>query len=109
MGEVSEAVPLCAALGVHGVEIIIGVAFGKGFDFMLEDFTSECWLVGYVEGEAVADLAPSPACGTSPTYFTGTISPLLISLAAAATRVGVRRLRRPICKKLSSVCLDPAT
>jgi hypothetical protein len=30
-------------------------------------------------------------------YWTGTISPDLISLAAAAKRVGVRRLRRPIC------------
>jgi hypothetical protein len=29
-------------------------------------------------------------------YLTGTISPDLISFAAAATRVGVRRLRRPI-------------
>lgn len=30
------------------------------------------------------------------TDFTGTISPDLISLAAAATRVGVRRFNRPI-------------
>jgi hypothetical protein len=34
-------------------------------------------------------------------YFTGTISPDLISLAAAATRVGVRRFKRPIWRGLA--------
>ena len=38
-------------------------------------------------------------------YLTGTISPVLISFAAAATLVGVRRLIRPIYIPLSVFCI----
>lgn len=101
MRKVSEAIPLGSGLRVHGVQVIICNPFVESFDLVLEYFATECWLTWHVEGKTEADmLAPAFQVISDGivhiTYFTFTISPLLISRAAAATRVGVSRFKRPI-------------
>jgi len=55
VGEVPEAVPLRAALGVQGVEVVVGDAVGEGLDRVLEGFAVEGGLFGDGEGEVDGD------------------------------------------------------
>ena len=48
---VAEAIPLCAGLRVHGVEVVVGYVFVQGFDGVLECFAAEGWLEWDVERE----------------------------------------------------------
>lgn len=52
VGEVPEAVPLGAALGVGGPKIIVGDIFSKCFDLVVEGLAGEGGGGGVVEGEA---------------------------------------------------------
>lgn len=99
MGKVSETVPLRTTLCIHVVKVIVHNSFYQSLDLMLENLAAKCGSAGDVERETIR-LATSSLeyCDTD---FTGTISPVLISLAAAATRDGVRRLSRPICPAIS--------
>ena len=51
----AEAVPLCAALCVEGVEVVIGETGAEGFYGVLEGFAVEGGLGGLVEGEIDGD------------------------------------------------------
>lgn len=53
MGEMSKPIPLCAALGIHVIDIIIGNPFVQSFDLVLERLATECGYVGYVERQTV--------------------------------------------------------
>lgn len=53
MGEMSKPVPLCAALGVHMIDIIICNPFVQSFDLVLERLAAECGYVGYIERQTV--------------------------------------------------------
>ncbi len=79
VGDVSESIPLCSRLRVELILVIICKPFSQGLDLMLELLAVDAGVAGTFNGR-----------------FRGTISPLLISFEAAATRVGVRRLSRPI-------------
>jgi hypothetical protein len=50
--DVAEAVPLCAALGVERVEVVVGEAGGQGFDRVVERLAAEAGDFGDVQGEA---------------------------------------------------------
>lgn len=50
----SEAIPLCPALCVQGIEIIVSQAFHEGLDLMLEFLAVEGGDFGDVQGETVA-------------------------------------------------------
>ena len=45
----SKAIPLCAALSIHVVNIVIGEVLMQCFDLLLEYFATKCWLVGHIE------------------------------------------------------------
>ncbi len=62
---------------------------------MMEYFAIKSGLLRHVEGETVVDVNIGSICCVMGMYFKFTISPVRISAAAAATRRGVRRLRRP--------------
>lgn len=96
MSKVSKTVPLGTGLCVHVVNIIVSKSFRQGLNLMLEGLAAKCRHVRHVERQAASRLARAHEMHQGDTHFTGTISPLLISFAAAATRVGVKRLRRPI-------------
>jgi hypothetical protein len=96
VSEVSKAIPLCARLSVQVVHIIVTKPFGYGLDLVRENLTTERRHIGDIERQAAPRLAEAYHVYQGDTDFTFTISPVLISRAAAATRVGVRRLRRPI-------------
>jgi len=78
------------------IHIIVGKAFSQGLDLMRENLTTKCGHIWHVERQAMSRSVETYSMDHENTDFTGTISPVRISLAAAATRVGVRRLRRPI-------------
>jgi len=96
MSEVSEAIPLRARLSVHMIHIVVGNAFSQRLNLMLKNLTTKCRNIRHVERQATSQSAMTYQKDHEDTDLTGTISPVRISLAAAATRVGVRRLRRPI-------------
>ena len=101
VGEVPEAVPLGAALGIGVPKVIVGDVFGEGSDLVLEGLAGEARGGGVVEREA-GWLCEQlywrvPRAMGWKAYFKLTISPDSISdLAAALIRVGVRRFNRPI-------------
>ena len=94
--DVSKPVPLCPTLGVKVVYIIIGDVLRQSLDFVFKALSSESrgfWVVQ--RPTKYRYLTESPEVFAI-TYLIGTISPLLISLEAAAlTLVGVRRFNRP--------------
>ena len=96
--DVSESIPLCPALRIEVVYIIVGYVLRQSLDLVFEALASESrgfWMI-----QRPADYLPSarPWTMADVPYLIGTISPLLISLEAVAlTRVGVRRFKRPIC------------
>jgi hypothetical protein len=110
----AESIPLSSALRVHDIQIIIADSTSQGLDLMLEDFTSkpdstsqglDLMLedftskrrsLGYVGREAISTLALFQRRRDGETYSNRTISPVLISAAAAFTLAGVRRFNRPI-------------
>lgn len=53
VGEVPEAVPLGAALGVCVPKVIVGDVFGKGPDLVVKGLAGEAGGGGVVEGQAV--------------------------------------------------------
>jgi len=60
VGDVAEAVPLCAGLGVHVVDVVVGFSLVQRLDLMVEHLASERGLGGHVrwqvEGCALAGL-----------------------------------------------------
>lgn len=52
MGEVPEAVPLGAALGICVPKVIVGDVFGKGPDLVVEGLAGEAGGGGVVERQA---------------------------------------------------------
>jgi hypothetical protein len=92
----AESIPLSSALRVHDIQIIIADSTSQGLDLMLEDFSSKRRSLGYVGREAISTLALFQRRRDGETYSNRTISPVLISAAAAFTLAGVRRFNRPI-------------
>jgi hypothetical protein len=95
---VAEAVPLGAALGVERVEIVVRDAGGDRLDRMREFVAIEDCRRGEVEWHARHPSAWTLVIGDrhiKQAYFTGITSPVLISFAAAATRVGVSKFNLP--------------
>lgn len=91
VGNVPEPIPLRPGLGVAHVEIVVGHSGRSALIW--------CWNLSR---------ANAGVSGTLSGRLSGTISPVLISFAAAATRVGVSRLSRPICidegRSISDYC-----
>ena len=52
MGEVPEAIPLGAALGIRVPKVIIGDIFGKGPDLVVKGLAGETRSCGVIEGQA---------------------------------------------------------
>jgi hypothetical protein len=50
----SEAVPLCATLRVHVVDVIVGEVLVQCFDLLLENFATKSRLVGNIERKATS-------------------------------------------------------
>lgn len=73
---------------------------------MMEHFAAENRLLRDIKRETAAVV--SIGCQTEVVggYFKFTISPVRISAAAAATRRGVRRFRRPSWTRISNQILD---
>jgi hypothetical protein len=101
--EVPEPIPLRPALRVHRVQVIVCNALVQRLDLMFEGLTAKGGRRGDVEWEAARVSISRIMKTVVMTDFTGTISPLCISFAAAATRVGVNRLRRPIYIRQSKI------
>ena len=95
---VSETIPLCPALRVEMIYIVVGNVLCQGFDLVLEALSSESRRFWVVQGPTKAQFLARHSNRLDTPYLIGTISPVLISLAAAAlTLVGVRRFKRPTC------------
>jgi hypothetical protein len=52
VSKVPEAVPLRARLGIHCVQVVICISFGKSLDLMFEDFATKRRLVWHIEWKA---------------------------------------------------------
>jgi hypothetical protein len=99
---VSEPIPLSATLCIQLIDVVIYIIFRQYFDLMVKRFPVERRLTGHIERKTATNQDRThPTHTESKAYFKGTISPVWISFAAAATRLGVRRLRRPICQHLA--------
>ena len=99
VSDMTESVPLCSTLRVHVVDVVVGDVLGQRLDLMFEGLAAERWCLGNIErktGDSKVSNCISTNYDQGSTDFTGTISPVLISFPAAATREGVRRFRRPI-------------
>ena len=93
-----EPIPLSPALRVQCVKIVVSNILSQSLNLMLKAFAGECWDFGMIQGEtSPIELAQQKRPVLQYFYSNGTISPVLISLAAAAlTLVGVKRFNRPI-------------
>lgn len=92
----SEAIPLRAALRVQGVGVVVGKARGEGLDGVLKGLTVEGGNGRDIEREAREGVSVG-LFGRMATYLRLTMSPSVMSLAAAATLARVKRLSRPSC------------
>lgn len=61
--DVPETVPLCAALRVHGIDVIICHPFGQGFDLVLKLLPSKRRLFRHVQWQIQACHLPRPYLG----------------------------------------------
>ena len=59
-----EAVPLCAGLGVEGVDVVVGEGGDEGLDVVLEGLAFEAWDLWFVERKARVCLAKTLKVGT---------------------------------------------
>lgn len=97
-GDVSESIPLRTALRVQRVDIVVHETGGDRLDGMLERLALEGRNGGDVQGKAEEMRSVCLGLiGRREAYLRLTISPSVMSLAAAATLAGVRRLSRPSC------------
>ena len=95
----SKSVPLCATLCIQGVGVIIYDVLGDSLDLMFERFAVECGLLGYIKRKTINNSAKENSSffffRKEVFYSNRTISPVLISLADALTRAGVKRFSLP--------------
>jgi len=95
IAHVAKSVPLGPALRIHIVQIVVRKIFGKSLDLVTEYLAAESRLLGDIKRKAVDDVIIGCQSRDVIEYSKFTISPVWISSAAAATRRGVRRFRRP--------------
>jgi hypothetical protein len=98
----SESIPLRSTLCIELVRVVVCDPFQQRFDTVDEFLSTKARLLWHIQGKAVVSYVLASGFdlngrlgGKGNPYFSGTISPVLISAAAAFTRFGVKRFSRP--------------
>ena len=94
----SEAIPLSTTLCVENVFVIVSDIFHERFDLVLKGLTSETRDLGDIQWQAERVVLAEEYQSGVLAYLSDTISPVLISAAAALTLVGVSRFNLPSCR-----------